>query len=277
VARGRRDGTSAAIAGEGKESLTMTTKTTTTKKSNRMIRYALALTFGAALGACEDLPPPTRHVSPPVSATTPPAPTTPTPVQPPPAPVATPEPSQAPDAIAKIEEEPKPLDPCGLARKLLDEGEVGKALLQAQLAVDETPKRSAAWNVLGRAQLRSGKRGAAIESFEKAALLNPRNIYAHNNLGLALIYDKQYEEAVAALEEAVSLDHVEGYMWNNLGMAYEQLDRLDEARDAYTKAADLASDRARDSLARLKGVESVMQTAKVEVQIDEKERGPVTQ
>ena len=53
-------------------------------------------------------------------------------------------------------------------------------------------------------------------------------------------------------------------MWNNLGMAYEHLDRLQEARDAYSNAIEMESGRARDSLARLKGVESVIRTAKVE-------------
>ena len=53
-------------------------------------------------------------------------------------------------------------------------------------------------------------------------------------------------------------------MWNNLGMAYEHLDRLQEARDAYSQAIEMESGRARDSLARLKGVESVVRTAKVE-------------
>jgi hypothetical protein len=47
-------------------------------------------------------------------------------------------------------------------------------------------------------------------------------------------------------------------------MAYEQLDRLDEARDAYGKAASMENDRARESLTRLKGVESVILTAKAE-------------
>jgi Flp pilus assembly protein TadD len=53
-------------------------------------------------------------------------------------------------------------------------------------------------------------------------------------------------------------------MWNNLGMAYEQLDRLEEARDAYSKAVEMDSDHAQASLARLKGVESVVRTARVE-------------
>src|SRR5206468_5134085 len=87
---------------------------------------------------------------------------------------------------------------------------------------------------------------------------------ARNNLGLALIYEKRYEEAADSLEQAVELEPVEAYMWNNLGMAYEQLDRLDDARDAYDKAVAMDSDRASASLTRLKGVTSVIRTAKVE-------------
>ena len=194
----------------------------------------------------------------------PPAPvTTPPPAVPPP--VAAPEVKPTPAVAQTKEGEEKPLDALTAVRKLLDEGEVGKALELGKLAVREMPRRSAAWNVLpGRAELRSGKRQDAIESFEKAVELNPKNAYAFNNLGLALIYDKQYEQAADALEEAVELEPVTPYMWNNLGMAYEQLDRLEDARDAYAKAAALDSERARGSLARLKGVDSVMRTAKAE-------------
>ncbi|MES1207291.1 MAG: tetratricopeptide repeat protein, partial [Pseudomonadota bacterium] len=124
--------------------------------------------------------------------------------------------------------------------------------------------RSGAWNVLGRAQLVLGKRKDAIASFEKAVELNPESSYARNNLGLALIYDKRYEEAADSLEQAVELEPVEAYMWNNLGMAYEQLDRLDDARDAYDKAVAMDSDRAGASLSRLKGVTSVVRTARAE-------------
>jgi len=53
-------------------------------------------------------------------------------------------------------------------------------------------------------------------------------------------------------------------MWNNLGMAYEQLDRLDDARDAYDKAVAMNSERASASLTRLEGVKSVIRTAKVD-------------
>ncbi len=140
-----------------------------------------------------------------------------------------------------------PPDALATARKLLDDKQYDKALKLASIAVKRMPKRSGAWNTLGRVQLQMGKRKDAIESFEKAVDLNPKNSYARNNLGLALIYDKRFEEAADALEQAVELEPVEAYMWNNLGMAYEQLDRLDDARVAYGNAVEMESDLAKEA------------------------------
>jgi Tfp pilus assembly protein PilF len=149
-------------------------------------------------------------------------------------------------------------------RKALADAETERALKLAARAVQKAPKRSSAWNLLGRAQLQAGKRKLAIESFEKAVELNASNSYAQNNLGLTLIYERRYSDAVEALEVAVEHEPVEGFMWNNLGMAYEHVDRLDDAREAYRKAGEMENDNARDSLARLQGVKSVVRTAKVD-------------
>jgi Flp pilus assembly protein TadD len=217
----------------------------------------------AGLAACEDITPKTAAPRP-TAVVEPPKPAP----LPPPLPVVTPPPETKKDPILadKEDEEVLPSDPLAAARKLLGDGDNGKALKQAKLAVARTPKRSGAWNTLGRVQLQMGRRKEALASFEKAIELNPDNSYAHNNAGLALIYGKQYDEAVEELEQAVESEPVEGYMWNNLGMAYEQLDRLEDAREAYGKAADMDSDKAKESLARLEGVKSVMRTAKVDTE-----------
>lgn len=159
----------------------------------------------------------------------------------------------------------------GKARAAITRGELDRALKLARLATKKAPTKSAAFNTLGRAQLKAGARKDAIASFEKAVELNPSSSFAENNLGLALIYDGKYEEAVDALEEATQLEPVEPYMWNNLGMAYEHLDRLDDARDAYKQAVAAASDEtggavAKENLTRLAGVKTVkpMKTAKID-------------
>jgi Flp pilus assembly protein TadD len=153
-------------------------------------------------------------------------------------------------------------------RKALADHELDRADRLARLAVRKAPKRSAAWNLLGRSQLSRGQRKEAIVSFEKSVELNPKSSFAYNNLGLALLYDGRYDDAVDALEEATSLDPVEPYMFNNLGMAYEHLDRLDEARDAYRQAVEGKNERAKQSLARLEGVKSVFRTARIDCDED---------
>jgi Tfp pilus assembly protein PilF len=233
-----------------------------------------AAALAVALVGCDEIDPASTKARPtPMVSPTPPP--TPMPL-PPPVAMLPPKPQIEPQSeteLAKVETgKPQPFvlseedkqDPIKAARKTLEAGDREGALKLAQFAVRRTPKRSGAWNILGRVQLQGGHRKEAIASFEQAVELNPRSSYAHNNLGLALIYDKQFEEAVDELEQAVELEPVEAFMWNNLGMAYEHLDRLQEARDAYSNAIEMESGRARDSLARLKGVESVIRTAKVE-------------
>jgi Flp pilus assembly protein TadD len=240
--------------------------------SLRITRLSIALTLAAGLAACNDLTPSPHQVAAPIVA----APPRPAEVPPPVATTPTPTPTLATDdrpnlqpTVAKDdddddEQEIEPSQALAGARKLLAAGNGEGALRMAKIAVLRTPKRSSAWNVLGRAQLVLGKRKEAIASFEKAVDLNARSSYARNNLGLALIYDKRFEDAVDSLEQAVELEPVEAYMWNNLGMAYEQLDRLDDARDAYGKAVAMDSDHASASLTRLKGVKSVTRTAKAD-------------
>jgi Tfp pilus assembly protein PilF len=239
----------------------------------RITRLSIALTIAAGLAACDDLTPPPHKVTTPIAAE-PPRPSE----LPPPVATTTPTPTPVPTTDTGVKSQPvtakgedddddqkiEPSEALAGARKLLAVGNGEGALRLAKVAVLRTPKRASAWNVLGRAQLVLGKRKDAIASFEKAVELDPTSSYARNNLGLALIYEKKYDEAVDALEQAVELEPVEAYMWNNLGMAYEQLDRLDDARDAYDKAVTMDSDRAGASLTRLKGVKSVIRTAKVD-------------
>jgi tetratricopeptide (TPR) repeat protein len=237
--------------------------------SVRFTKIFTAVALTASIAACNDLSPsPKKVTTTPVATTETPKPIeAPAPAETPPTPptVAT-ETAKQPVAVENDDDGPHPPDALVTARKLLDDKQYDKALKLASIAVKRMPKRSGAWNTMGRVQLQMGKRKDAIESFEKAVDLNPKNSYARNNLGLALIYDKRFEEAADTLEQAVELEPVEAYMWNNLGMAYEQLDRLDDARVAYGNAVEMESDLAKESLARLEGVKSVIRTAKVDTE-----------
>jgi predicted negative regulator of RcsB-dependent stress response len=247
--------------------------------SVRFTKVLTAVAMTASLAACNDLSSPKPRTT---TTTTTPSPVvateTPKPIEAPP--VATPpvvaETPKPPVTVENDDDGPHPPDTLATARKLLDDKQYDKALKLAGIAVKKMPKRSGAWNTLGRVQLQMGKRGDAIDSFETAVELNPKNSYARNNLGLALIYDKRYEEAVDSLEQAVELEPVEAYMWNNLGMAYEQLDRLDDARTAYGNAVEMESGLAKESLARLAGVKSVIRTAKVDTDSKDGTIAPTT-
>jgi tetratricopeptide (TPR) repeat protein len=213
--------------------------------------------------ACEEVDPP-RRTEPAVAPVVPPSSPPSSAVTPPTLPVAPPAPVVMVPAI-EDEGAMKAAELISGARAALASSELDRALKLARLATRRAPNRSTAWNTLGRVQLRRGERKDAIESFEKAVELNPSSSYAQNNLGLALIYDGRYEDAVDALEEATSLEPVEGYMWNNLGMAYEHLDRLDDARQAYSQAMELKGMLGAGNLERLKGVKTIVRTAKADL------------
>lgn len=234
---------------------------------NKIAKMFLGGAAALTLAACEEVDPPKQK--PMVSHVSPVEAPKPVPVLPPveTKPEVKPVKPTSPEPVVLDDEELGKLGDKELlaaARQATDEGELARAVKLGQACVAKMPKRSAAWNVLGRAQLKSGMRKDAIESFEKATEANPQSSYAQNNLGLALIYDGKFEDAVDALEEATELEPVEGYMWNNLGMAYEHLDRLEEARDAYRKAATLEHKMATQNLARLEGVKTVLRTAKAD-------------
>ena len=255
----------------------------TSVRITNIITNTLAVVAAAAsLAACNDIAPNGPKQKPVVTTTEPPKAIEKTPPTeaPPSTPLTPPtvatETTKQPMAVENDDDGPHPPDTLVAARKLLDDKQYDKALKLANIAIKRMPKRSGAWNTLGRVQLQMGKRKDAIESFEKAVDLNPKNSYARNNLGLALIYDKRFEEAADTLEQAVELEPVEAYMWNNLGMAYEQLDRLDDARQAYSNAVEMESGLARESLARLEGVKSVMRTAKVDTQTKDGTIAPTT-
>jgi Flp pilus assembly protein TadD len=144
-----------------------------------------------------------------------------------------------------------------LARSYISTGERALAIRHASKATKLAPESSQAYNTLGRAELLRHAYDDAAIAFRQATELDPNNVWAWNNLGLVYMTQKNHVEAVNALVEATGRKGVEGYMWNNLGLAYEQLDKLDDARDAFDSGAKLGSVAAKASRKRLDGVDSV--------------------
>lgn len=144
-----------------------------------------------------------------------------------------------------------------LARSYIATSARALAIRHAAKAVKLAPESSLAYNTLGRAELLRHDYDAAVIAFRQATELDAGNVWAWNNLGLVYMTKKDHVEAVNALLMATEGKGVESYMWNNLGLAYEQLDKLDEARDAFDSGAKLGSVAAKASRKRLDGVDSV--------------------
>jgi tetratricopeptide (TPR) repeat protein len=144
-----------------------------------------------------------------------------------------------------------------LARSFIATDDRSSAMAAANKAVKLAPDSTGAWNTLGRAELLRKNYDGAITAFQKAVELDRDNAWAWNNLGFVQLETKHYDAALASLVEATNRPAATGYMWNNLGTAYEQLDRLDEAREAFEKGGALGSKEALSSRKRLDGVKTV--------------------
>lgn len=151
-----------------------------------------------------------------------------------------------------------------LARIAIAAKEKALAIKEAKLAVKLAPDSSRAWNTLGRAELARWQYQGAHDAFAKAAELDPDSAWAWNNLGFTELSFKSYRAAADALEVAVQKPGATGYMWNNLGTAYEQLDLIDEARDAFDHAGKLGSKEGVASHKRLEGVTPMIAKVPVE-------------
>ena len=112
-------------------------------------------------------------------------------------------------------------------------------------------------NKLGLALLKQKKFYEASDAFYEATSLDPDNAHYQNNYGLALLKNGDPYSASEAFRAALELGLTKAFVWNNLGMAYEHTDALDEARNAYLKAAQKGSTSAEKNFQRIKNVKSL--------------------
>ena len=157
------------------------------------------------------------------------------------------------------------------ARAAIDKGELDRALGLARRATKKAPTRSAAFNTLGRVQLKRGERKRRDRQLRKGGRAQPVVELRREQPRADPPVRRQVRGGRRRARGGDAAEPVAPYMWNNLGMAYEHLDRLDEARDAYKQAVAAAADDAggavaKGNLTRLAGVQSVkpMRTARID-------------
>ncbi|HET9178323.1 MAG TPA: tetratricopeptide repeat protein [Terriglobia bacterium] len=84
---------------------------------------------------------------------------------------------------------------------------------------------------------------SSLESFEEMAAKAPENVMVRYSLGREYLKAKRYAEAERELREALRLKPDYSAAWRELGKSLVGLERLDEAREVYTKGAAVACEK----------------------------------
>ena len=142
-----------------------------------------------------------------------------------------------------------------LAQMLTAVGDPEESLLQIEksLAITGSSLNSAdamllkgqAYNNLGNTYIGAGQYQQAVESYDEAIRLNPEYALAYNNRGGAYVQLGEYETAIADYGAATRINPLYANAYFNRALAYVQANRIAEARQDLTKAADLGVDGAK--------------------------------
>jgi Flp pilus assembly protein TadD len=101
------------------------------------------------------------------------------------------------------------------------------------------PWGSRALYQVGREYLYAGQPGKAIAATERCARLYPKTVHCAYARGAIHLHLEQYELARLHLLRAIELQPAEGILYHRLGLALEGLERIEEAKAAYRRAAEL--------------------------------------
>ncbi len=118
--------------------------------------------------------------------------------------------------------------------------EEGNELLEQAVAADPNTAAIRAQRAVG--HLASGETEAAISELEAALEIDPRYSRADYLLIITRLKDKQYELALTAAESLAEKQGDDPATMNLLGATLEANDKIDEAKAAYARAAELKPD-----------------------------------
>jgi Flp pilus assembly protein TadD len=82
-----------------------------------------------------------------------------------------------------------------------------------------------------------------LESFEEMAAKAPENVVVRYSLGREYLKAKRYAEAERELREALRLKPDYSAAYRELGKSLTGLERFDEAREIYTRGAEVACEK----------------------------------
>lgn len=119
---------------------------------------------------------------------------------------------------------------------LFKAGRIGEAFQGATVLAGRYPDSAFLHNLLGAIHQASGKPTDAIACHERAIAIEPRNAQAHVDLALALEATGHDDRAIEHLKRAIRLRPNDVAAHSNLCDILERSNRIDELRDAVTRA-----------------------------------------
>ena len=121
-------------------------------------------------------------------------------------------------------------------------GNLSKAELLAEEAINDNPKVVFLYNLLGLILAEQKKDDQAIKCYEKGIAVDPNYGMIYNNMGLLFFKDKSNDSIKKAekfYKKAISLDKKIPEPFNNLGNLYDYINKIDEAIDCYKKSIEI--------------------------------------
>jgi tetratricopeptide (TPR) repeat protein len=106
---------------------------------------------------------------------------------------------------AVVEAKTLPWAKLGIARALLEAGQVNQATNALERLIGEDPKYADAYDVMGRAHFEMGRFDQALETYKMAADLTPSSINRLQNLAMMTYYGGDHTEAEKLLDKTVRI------------------------------------------------------------------------
>jgi serine/threonine protein kinase len=138
-----------------------------------------------------------------------------------------------------LEEDPSSTDATYLSGQIYEaQGKLTEAEGALKLVVNRRPAYWAGYSGLGGFYHRHGEFAKAAAQFQAMIDLQPDNSMGYHDLGGVLIAMARYDDAIAILKKGLALKETSD-AWSNLGSAYMYLSRYPEAADAMKRATEL--------------------------------------
>ena len=115
-------------------------------------------------------------------------------------------------------------------------GDVEKAVLNYEAAIDLNKGHFDAYNALGDIYARSGKPDEALEKYQKAVTINPNYAKGYSNIGIVYNAKGRYRDALEQIRKAIALDPKNPLFYNNLASVYMDNKNLEKARETINQA-----------------------------------------